>query len=205
MTPYTSISSKIDDKPARRVKLRTDLHPDGPTYGTHGSIQWHVIERNDTYFLRVKDSLSTYRTSLSEIPSYPINERYKVYGKVREGLAKDTTVQYKNILDMDISKKIAAVIDFEMDGAQYSLTAVENDESTYMIMVQDLTTGINTYGGGRYMYPDKADASGNVILDFNKLINPPCVFTPYATCPLPPKSNHLPFEIKAGEQTLHLY
>ena len=106
---------------------------------------------------------------------------------------------------MDISKKIDAVIEFEWEGNQHTLTAVENDESSYMIMVHDQTTGLETYGGGRYMYPNKADASGKVTLDFNKLINPPCVFTPFATCPLPPKSNHLPFEIKAGEKDLHLY
>ena len=61
-----------------------------------------------------------------------------------------------------------------------------------------ITAGKETYDAGRFFYSDAAD--GKVVLDFNKAYNPPCVFTPYATCPLPPKENRLPLRIEAGEK-----
>jgi len=73
------------------------------------------------------------------------------------------------------------------------------------LIFSDETTGESTYGGGRYLYPLKANDEGITYLDFNKSINPPCVFTPYATCPLPPDGNHIDIAIVAGEKMLKLY
>ncbi len=53
---------------------------------------------------------------------------------------------------------------------------------------------------GRYLYTDPADAKGNIILDFNKAYNPPCAFTAFATCPLPPSQNRLALRVEAGEK-----
>ena len=68
MTAYTSVKAKIDGKEVKKTKLRTDTHPDGPSYGTYKSIQWYLIQRNEEYFLRVKDTLSEYRSALQSIP-----------------------------------------------------------------------------------------------------------------------------------------
>ena len=63
---------------------------------------------------------------------------------------------------------------------------------------KDQTSGKETYPPGRFLNtPMPKD--GEVTLDFNKAYNPPCAFTPYATCPLPPKQNHLAVRIEAGE------
>ena len=196
---------KIDDQELVFSSLRTDRHEEGASFITYQSLQAHIIDREGAYFLRVKDTLSRYRKALTEIPYYPIDKNYRIKGKVDPNLSSDAVVTYKNILGMDISNPIAAVILFDWKGERYSLTAIESDEDHYMVMVHDETTGEDTYGGGRYLYPQKADQNGIVYLDFNKLENPPCVFTPYATCPLPPKANHLPFKIEAGEKILHLY
>jgi uncharacterized protein (DUF1684 family) len=67
-------------------------------------------------------------------------------------------------------------------------------------MIADETTDRETYGAGRYLYVSPPDASGKVAIDFNKAYNPPCAFTAYATCPLPPRQNHLPLRIEAGEK-----
>ena len=64
----------------------------------------------------------------------------------------------------------------------------------------DRTNGRETFGGGRYLYVKPPGPDGLVVLDFNKAYNPPCAFTPYATCPLPPAQNRLPFRIEAGEK-----
>jgi uncharacterized protein (DUF1684 family) len=63
----------------------------------------------------------------------------------------------------------------------------------------DATNGINTYHTGRYMYVPRPDSNGNTFIDFNKAFNPPCAYTPFATCPIPPKQNKLPFKVTAGE------
>ena len=196
---------EIDGLQSERVGLRTDLHPDGPSYGTYNSIQWHIIKREGQYLLRVKDTLSQYRTALTSLPIYPIDKKYCIEGHVDPAISPDAEVSFKNILGMDITSNISAVINFQWEGQDYSLSALDGGSDMYWIMVHDQTTGIDTYGGGRYLYLKSADEDGRVVLDFNKLENPPCVFTPFATCPLPPKSNHLPFQIHAGEKMLHLY
>ena len=205
MTAYQSIKVTVDSQIVQKAPLFSDRHPKGPTYASWKSIQWHVIERDSQFYLRVKDTLSTYRQALHEIPYYPISPESRIIGTVDTSSSLPKEITYKNILGMEITRPIAAHIDFDWNGEQYKLTALNNDEDTYFIMVHDETTGMTTYGGGRYLYPQKADKEGKVVLDFNKLINPPCVFTPYATCPLPPKENYLPFAIEAGEKEMHLY
>ncbi len=185
--------------------LKTDLHPDGPTLSTFGSLQWYILERGDRYYLRVKDTLSQTRKALQSIPYFPTDESYRVKAVVINQPNLSDTITYKNILDQEISNPVAAYLSFNLAGQEYILAALDNDDETYFIMISDLTSGLTTYGGGRYLYPKKADKEGNVILDFNKLINPPCVFTPHATCPFPPQQNHLPIEMNVGEKELHLY
>ena len=73
----------------------------------------------------------------------------------------------------------------------------------YFLIIADETTGLETYGAGRFMYSDP-DSTGRIILDFNKAYNPPCAFSPYATCPMPPRENFLPVAIEAGEKSVHL-
>ncbi|MDZ7764717.1 MAG: DUF1684 domain-containing protein [Melioribacteraceae bacterium] len=68
------------------------------------------------------------------------------------------------------------------------------------VIFADQTSGVETYGAGRFLYTDGPDSNNVVILDFNKAYNPPCVFTKYATCPLPPKENQLKVRITAGEK-----
>jgi uncharacterized protein (DUF1684 family) len=67
----------------------------------------------------------------------------------------------------------------------------------------DTTNGSETYGGGRFLYSEPVADDGSVELDFNLAYNPPCVFSPYATCPLPPPQNRLALRIEAGERSFH--
>src|SRR5204863_3564833 len=77
---------------------------------------------------------------------------------------------------------------------------LEQGTKDYFIIIKDATSGHETYGAARYLYASPPDASGKTIVDFNKAYNPPCAFTPYATCPLPPPQNRLPIRIEAGEK-----
>lgn len=195
----------VDGVLKHEATLNTDLHPDGPTLSTFGSLQWYILERGDRYYLRVKDTLSPTRQALQSIPYFPIDEDFRVVAKVIDQPNLSDTITYKNILDQEISNPVAAYLSFSLAGQEHTVAALDNDEDTYFIMISDQTSGITTYGGGRYLYPKRADEDGQVILDFNKLFNPPCVFTAHATCPLPPQQNNLPLELNVGEKELHLY
>jgi uncharacterized protein (DUF1684 family) len=92
------------------------------------------------------------------------------------------------------------VVVFELNGSSYRLDAIAaSAEEPLFIVFGDTSNGHESYGGGRFVYTDPPSADGRVLLDFNKAYNPPCVFTPWATCPLPPPQNRLPFRIDAGE------
>jgi uncharacterized protein (DUF1684 family) len=89
---------------------------------------------------------------------------------------------------------------FELQGKQHHLDVLEGGKDEFFIIIADQTSGNETYGGGRFIYVKHPDANDKVIIDFNKAYNPPCVFTPYATCPLPPGQNVLDVAIRAGEK-----
>ena len=86
---------------------------------------------------------------------------------------------------------------FDLMGHSYRLDPVVEDGELFFIF-KDPTAGKTTYGAGRFLKADMPK-EGKVVLDFNKAYNPPCAFTPYATCPLPPKQNRLPVKVEAGE------
>ena len=88
-----------------------------------------------------------------------------------------------------------------LDGREFRIDPIlEQGTKDYFIIIRDATSGRETYGAARYLYASPADAGGKTIVDFNKAYNPPCAFTPYATCPLPPPQNRLPIRIEAGEK-----
>jgi uncharacterized protein (DUF1684 family) len=99
--------------------------------------------------------------------------------------------------------------EFTVDGKVVRLEPVlEDPQSTELFFIlRDTTSKTTTYGAGRFLYTELPDHGltqpGEVWLDFNELINPPCAFTPYATCPLPPPQNRLTVAIPAGEQRYH--
>ena len=106
-----------------------------------------------------------------------------------------------NIVGQTTAEKSPGALVFTVDGKEYRLDPIEEQGSDELfVLVRDATTGRETYGGGRYLYVKKPGPDGKVVVDFNKAYNPPCVFTPFATCPLPPAQNILKTGIAAGEK-----
>lgn len=204
MIAYGSLRVQMNGESVTKVRMLTDKEENGPSYASWKSLQWHIIERQDKAFLRVKDTLSIYRSKLEDIPYYPIDEKYNVAATFRPADTSDR-VSYENILGMEFSERFAGFLNFELGGESHKLIALENDNDSYFVIFGDTTNESATYGGGRYIYPKKANGEGSTFIDFNKAINPPCVFTPYATCPLPPEENRLPIAIVAGEKMIKLY
>ena len=93
-------------------------------------------------------------------------------------------------------------LNFKLNGKKLELYPFTSGNG-YFLVIADETTGLDTYGAGRFMYASP-DSTGRIILDFNRAYNPPCAFSPFATCPMPPKENFLLVAIEAGEKSVHL-
>ena len=112
-------------------------------------------------------------------------------------VAQPRTVSIPNILNEVETQKSLGYAVFTLHGKEYSLEPVLEGKELFYIF-KDLTAGKETYPAGRFLY-SQLPVNGKVLLDFNKAYTPPCAFTPYATCPLPPKQNRLQIRIEAGE------
>lgn len=196
VTPGAGV--KVDGKEV----LSAELVPEGrgpTTMVSAGTMSFYVIVRGEKFGLRVKDSESPRRKNFAGIDYFPIDESWRVtadwvpFPKPRE-------VMIGNILGQESSALVLGKVVFERDGRKYELLPLQETlgEPLFLI-IADETSGRETYGAARFVYADPP-VDGKVLIDFNKAINPPCAFTPFATCPLPPKENVLPIAVTAGEK-----
>ena len=169
-----------------------------PTLLQTGSLRWNVIKRTKGIGIRLRDLNADLVKNFKGIERFPVNEEWKIEASF------DVYDPPKKILIPDIVGTVdeelcpGAVV-FVKDGKEFRIDAIDSGQRLFLIFA-DETSGVETYGAGRFMYVDKPDSSGKIILDFNKAYNPPCVFTKFATCPLPPKENYLKLRIEAGEK-----
>ena len=165
-----------------------------------GDLNWFIIKRGKEYGIRLKDYNHPLLKTFNHIDTYPIDARWRVTA-TWEPYERPKEVLLDNQVGMKIRQQIPGAFHFEIRGEPYSLEPVgEPGEEGYFVMVYDQTSGRETYGSGRYLYVPVPDENGQTILDFNKLFNPPCAFTPYATCLFPHAANRLPIKIEAGEK-----
>ena len=108
-------------------------------------------------------------------------------------------MQVPNVAGTAFEEPVPGVVSFERAGQKLDLTPVGEEGKPLFFVFGDRTNGGATYGGGRFLYADWPTEEGVVVLDFNFAYNPPCVFSPYATCPLPPTENKLKLAVEAGE------
>lgn len=163
----------------------------------HQSLRWFIIKRGSKYGVRLRDLDSPFLKEFTGIETFPIDANWKIKAKFVQEENKKIAVL--DVLGQTTLQDSPGKVVFSIHGKQYSLDAL-NDTAGLFIIFADKTNKKQTYGAGRFLYTDKPDANGIVYLDFNKAINPPCAFTPYATCPLPPKQNVLPVTVYAGEK-----
>ena len=194
-----SVNKGIEVKSKGKIVATADLKSDlqGSTVLEYNSLRWFVIKRGDKYGIRLRDLENSLVKSFKGINTYPINSDWKFEAEL-EKYNPPKKLSITNILGMTEENISPGALVFTKDGKQFKLDALVEDNQ-YFIIFADETSGEETYGAGRFIYVNKNDSTGKIILDFNKAFNPPCVFTKYATCPLPPKQNHLKLKITAGE------
>jgi hypothetical protein len=188
-----SVTSK--GKPVRQIALDAD------TPLELGPLTFFVIERASRLGVRVRDRNAETRRNFHGLRWYDADPRWRVRAKLEPPPA-GRTVTIGTIVGDQLEVESAGHLVFAIDGREFRLEAVyetpERDE--LFVMFKDRTNGDATYGAGRYMYPPPP-VDGIVDLDFNRAYNPPCAYTAFATCPLPPRQNWLPVAIEAGEQS----
>ncbi len=201
---FTALLKEDGGTPKAGV-LRTD---EKPTKLTAGPLAMIVIKRGERFALRVRDSSAPARLSFKGLNWYAPDPRYRIEAK---------WVPYKPAhtlmipTELGIPNKMISpgVAEFRVDGKAYRLEPVlETPGSKQLFFIlRDRTSSRESYGAGRFLYTDfpdhGLDQPGKLILDFNRLENPACAFTAYATCPLPPRQNRLEVSLPVGEKKYH--
>src|SRR3989304_1067855 len=179
--------------------LKVDTSGD-PDYLFIEDIRMVVIERAGNLALRIWDPQSPVRGNFKGCVWYDPDARFRVKAKI-ESYPEPRQFMIDDIVGIQRPGTMHAALAFTLDGNEYRLEAERQDDNSYDIIFKDLTAGKTTYGAGRYLTTEIAEGD-EVVIDFNIAYNPPCAFTEFATCPLPPPQNILPVAIEAGEKIL---
>jgi len=192
------IEVNANGNPVTEIILKDD-YSDSTTVLECGSLRWNVIKRTEGYAIRLRDLNAPLLKNFNGIERFPIDEAWKITAKF-EKYNPPKKLIIPDIFGSTEEENSPGAVVFQVNGKTYRLDALDAGENMIWFIFADETSGEETYGAGRYLYTNKPDTNGNVILDFNKAYNPPCVFTKFATCPFPPKENFLKLKITAGEK-----
>lgn len=202
-SPESKVAVTLDGQPFKRgVALRTDGDPAGPSVigFDEGKGLATVIKRGNRYALRVKHADAPTRTGFAGLEYWPADRAWQVPARfVAHPAGK--TLDVVNIIGTTEPVPNPGAVEFEREGSTYRLEALDEGDGKLFLILADRTSGHGSYGAGRYLYAGLPDREGRVMLDFNQAYNPPCAFTSFATCPLPPPENRLDLRITAGEKT----
>ena len=160
-----------------------------------GRLKLFVIVRSGKIGLRMRDPESRMLREFSGLNWYPVQPEGRIVAKFVEEPRK---IRVPNVLGQHNDEESPGYALFEWNGKQVKLYPTRDEKRLFFIF-RDKTSGHGTYGAGRFLYAD-LPKDGSVLIDLNKVENPPCAFTPFATCPLPPKENRLDCKIEAGER-----
>lgn len=188
---------KIDNQIISTIILKSDLE-DSTTIISYKSFKWFLIKRGEKFGIRLRDLNADLVKNFPGIERFPVNEDWKLNAKFVDYMPpKEINIPtIIGTVDVELSP---GYVEFEIQNNIYKLDAIKSGDGLFFVFA-DLTSGEETYGAGRFLYTDGPDQNKNVILDFNKAYNPPCAFSKYATCPLPPEQNKIKLRITAGEK-----
>jgi len=182
------------------MKLADD-HSENTSHLQQGDLAWYIVKRGERYGIRLRDHKHPRIDELDHIPSYPIQTDYLVEATLEPFDSPKTMTVATPLEGFTESYKCPGILKFRIKGKELNLHPFASGNG-YFLVIADETSGLDTYGGGRFMYATP-NSTGRIILDFNKAYNPPCAFSPFATCPMPPRENFMPAAIEAGEKSVH--
>ena len=188
----------VDGKFRKRAMV---YHPDSARLpvSAMGSLRWTIKKSDDQYGIRLRDLEHHAVKEFRGLERFPVDSSWRVKAYLQKSSGG---IPITNVLGQTIDLESPGKLIFTLGGSEYSLDALWEGEQLYIIF-GDETAGVTTYASGRYLYARKPGPDGYTILDFNKAFNPPCAFTDFATCPIPPKQNWLPLAVVAGEKSYH--
>jgi uncharacterized protein (DUF1684 family) len=199
----------IDGKPAESQDLRTGADTDkGNPRMTVGTLNFYVVKRGDRFALRIKDARSAAMLAFHGLQWYAPNPAFRVTARWIP-YTPPKTLTLATLIGTSYDQPVPGAAEFTLDGKTYKLEPVVEDNPAVKLffILRDTTSTSTTYGACRFLYtalpPNGLDRPGGLALDFNHLENPPCAYTPYATCPLPPPGNRLPIPLPVGELRYH--
>ncbi|WP_152597968.1 DUF1684 domain-containing protein [Novilysobacter arseniciresistens] len=200
--PEEAVALTVDGAPLTgATMLRTDEDPQGPSVlgFDEGRGQATVIRRGGRHALRVRHADAATRTGFSGLDYWPADPDWQVEATFIPH-PPGQTIEVANIIGSTDATPNPGAYEFERDGTTYRIEALDEGGDELFLVFGDRTNGHGSYGAGRFLYAPKPGADGRAVLDFNRSYNPPCAFTMFATCPLPPLENRLDLAITAGEK-----
>jgi uncharacterized protein len=195
--------------PAKSQTLRSEANKDKVSpHLTIGTLNMYVIRREARFALRIKDSHSPSIVGFHELKWYPPDPAYRVTAKWIP-YSPHKTITLATLVGTSYDQPVPGSAEFTLAGKTFRLEPVLEDPAVAKLffILRDATSRSTTYGACRFLYTgfptNGLDKPGELVLDFNRLENPPCAYTPYSTCPLPPRGNRLPISLPVGEQRYH--
>jgi uncharacterized protein (DUF1684 family) len=194
-TPGAGLES--DGHPVTEMTLASDAKGK-PTVLRLGSLSFYVLKRGDRLGVRVKDRQSPALATFHGVESFPVDPEWRMVARF-EPHPRPTSIPIANVLGQTENQPSPGTVVFEHAGKTWRLDALDGGDGSLSLIFADSTSGRETYGAGRFLDTDPP-RDGKVVVDFNKAYNPPCAFTAFATCPLPPRQNRLAVAVTAGEK-----
>ncbi|MSV34901.1 MAG: DUF1684 domain-containing protein [Bryobacterales bacterium] len=198
--PEKGVAVTFNGTPAFETELKPDVTPRYDKLAV-GRIKFFVIQREQRFGVRIKDNDSAARRQFSGLQWFPVDESWKVPAKYVP-YDKPRKFAFETLAGLREEAEAPGYVTFQRAGKEHRLEPVA-DGAEFWFVMRDQTSGKTTYGASRFLYAPMPKAGiarpGTLEIDFNKAENPPCVFTDYATCPLPPPQNRLPVAVTAGE------
>lgn len=200
-TPEPGVSLQVEGRPLKeRIRFYSDAEAE-PTviHFDDGKGALSLIQRGSRHALRVKHADAPARMRFTHLDYWPLGPDWRITARFVPHAA-DKTLPIVDITGTTTAQANAGVVEFEREGRTWRLEALGEPGRPLQIIFADRSSGRGSYAAGRYIDLEVPDANSQVVVDFNRAYNPPCAFTPFATCPLPPPENRMDLLVEAGEK-----